>query len=236
MLSICICDDNARDVEDIRALAERFTGAYPEHSARLTTFSSSAALAEHMEKKGGFDLYLLDMLMPGLSGLELAERVRALGEPAEILFLTATREYAVEAFGVHAAGYLLKPVTQEAFDKAALHAVEALAPGENPSLLLKTGEGMRRVALKSLVMVESFDHRRRCTLTGGTVVETPDTLSSLMARLEGHGAFFSPHRAYIVNMEYVNGITNTDLLLTNGTRVPVAQKLYTATKRRICQG
>ena len=230
MLKLCICDDLPEGVAAIRTLAERFAQTHQEHRISLTAFQSPFALADHMEKNGGFDLYLLDMLMPHMTGLELAQRIRERGEPTEILFLTTSREYAVEAFGVHAAGYLMKPVAQDAFDRAVLGAITNLAPKETPSLLLKTREGMHKVLLKSIVMIESFNHSRVCTLADGTVVETPDTLSSLLERLGDTPCFFSPHRAYIVNLEYVSGITGNEILLPNGVRAPVARKLLPALK------
>lgn len=230
MLHICICDDQPEDIAAIRALTERFAQTHKEHHTHLAVFQSPFALLDHLEKNGGFDLYLLDMLMPHMTGIELAQRIRERGEPAEILFLTISREYAVEAFGVHAAGYLMKPVTQEAFDQAALDAIGSLAPKENPTLLLKTRDGVRRVPLKSIVVIESFNHSRVCTLADGAVVETPDTLASLWERLGNNPRFFSPHRAYIINLEYVSGITGAEVLLHGGARVPVARKLLPVLK------
>ncbi len=230
MLTICICDDQPEDIAAIQALAERFAQTHKEQQTRLAVFQSPFALLDHLEKNAPFDLYLLDMLMPHMTGIELAQRIRARGEPAALLFLTTSREYAVEAFSVHAAGYLMKPVTQEAFDEAVLDAISALAPRENPTLLLKTRDGVRRVPFGSIVMIESFDHNRVCTLADGTVVETADTLAMLTERLEGNPCFFAPHRAYIVNLQYVQGIQGTDLWLTSGRRIPVARRLLPALK------
>ena len=228
MLNICICDDQPGDAAAVRALAEGFSKAHPEHPARLTAFFSPLALLDHLEKSPGFDLYLLDMLMPHMTGLELAAHIRARGERAELLFLTTSREYAVEAFGVRAAGYLMKPVTQTAFDQAALAALRALAPEAHPALLLKTRDGVRKVPLEALVVIESFNHYRRCTLADGTAVETADTLTALWERLGNDPRYFSPHRAYIVNLDHVVGITANEVLLTAGLRIPVAHKRLSA--------
>lgn len=230
MLHICICDDRPEEVAIIRALAERFAQTHQEQRTRLSAFQSPFALLDHLEIHGGFDLYLLDMVMPHMTGVELAARIRERGEPAEILFLTTSREYAVEAFSVHAAGYLMKPVAQDAFGRAVLDAIANLSPKENPSLLLKTRDGMQKVPLNSIVLIESFNHSRVCTLTDGTTVETPDTLASLMERLRDNACFFSPHRAYVINLEYVSGITGAEVLLHGGARVPVARKLLLALK------
>lgn len=55
-------------------------------------------------------MYLLDIVMPHLTGIETAKRIRARGETAEIMFLTTSREYALDAFSVKASDYLLKPL------------------------------------------------------------------------------------------------------------------------------
>ena len=164
--------------------------------------------------------------MPHLNGIDVAQKVRERGETAEILFLTVSREYAVEAFGVKASGYLIKPVQKAAFEQEMLNCIRNLAPNENPAILLKTKEGIRRVHIREIVMVESFNHRRVCILADGTTVETSATLSSLYEQLQEYACFFLPHRAYIVNLEYVNGLAPTELMIAGGRRVPVSRNIY----------
>lgn len=64
------------------------------------------------------DVLFLDIEMPGMSGLELAERVYASGYSCEIVFITAYNQYAIEAFSVNALDYLLKPITPESIRRA----------------------------------------------------------------------------------------------------------------------
>ncbi|HJD24580.1 MAG TPA: LytTR family DNA-binding domain-containing protein [Firmicutes bacterium] len=175
---------------------------------------------------GGYDVYLLDIIMPHLNGIDVARKVRERGETAEILFLTTSREYAVEAFGVKASGYLIKPVQKADFEKEMLNCIRNLAPDENPAILLKAKEGIRRMHIREIVMVESFNHSRVCILSDGTKVETSATLSSLYERLREYPCFFLPHRAYIVNLDYVNGLTPTELMMADGRRVPVSRNIY----------
>ncbi len=228
MLRVCICDDDMADMAKVRALAERFAGEHPEFPMRLRSFSSSFELLGSLETEGGFDVYLLDILMPQLKGVELAERIRERGETAEILFLTSSPEYALDAFGVGACGYLLKPVKKEKFDEALLSAARRLTRPENPSFLLKTREGLRKVPFRELVVVESFNHDRVCSLADGSKLVTSDTLALLMERLSGDPRFFSPHRAYIINLEYITALNAADVLLSTGQRVPVSRASLTA--------
>lgn len=231
MLNVCICDDDPRDMAQIQALAESFAGEHPEFPMKLQTFPSAFDLLEHLNGKGGFDLYLLDILMPHLKGVELAEHIRARNEAAEILFLTASPEYALDAFNVAACGYLLKPVSKEKFDKSVLAAAYRLTRPENPYLLLKTKDGMRKLLFRELVMVESFNHDRVCTLIDGTKVVTADTLTSLMERLSQDARFFSPHRAYIINMEHIAALNDNHVLMATGQQIPVARTCCAALKR-----
>ena len=183
MLKLCICDDQPADLERLEGFTAEFFQSRPDLPALVETFRSPFDLLERLEEKGGFDIYLLDILMPHLSGLELARKLRERGETAQILFLTSSREYALDAFAVNASGYLLKPVEREEFFQGVTAAAQALAPADEPWILLKTREGVRKVWLRELVLVESFDHRRICTLSGGALLETSATLTSLLGQL-----------------------------------------------------
>ena len=231
MLTCCICDDDAKDLSDIRAMAEDFALAHPEFPLAIQTFFSAYDLLEHIEAKGGFDLYLLDILMSQMSGLELARCIRTREEPSEILFLTTSQEYALDAFDVAACGYLVKPIDRKKFDRVLLSAARRLVLPENSSLLLKTRDGLRRLSFRELVVVESFNHDRVCTLADGSKYVTADTLTSLMERLSFDPRFFSPHRAYIINLEHITALNADNVLLSTGQRVPVARSTLPALKQ-----
>lgn len=235
MLTCCVCDDDAKDLAEIAALAEDFSKAHPEHSLTVETFTSAYELLERLEGKGGFDLYLLDILMPQMAGLELARCIRKRQEPAELLFLTTSREYAVEAFDVAACAYLVKPLERQKFEEAMLRAVGRLTGPENSALLLKTRDGFRKLSFRELVVVESFNHDRVCTLADGAKYVTGDTLTSLMERLGADSRFFSPHRAYIINLDHITALNADSVLLSNGQRIPVAQATLPALKRAYVQ-
>lgn len=183
-----------------------------------------------MEKSGGYDLYLLDIIMPHMSGIELAKKIRERGERSKLLFLTTSREYGIEAIGVKASGYLLKPIKEQALFDALLSCMEELAPENNPCVMIKTKLGLTRVQLSELVMIESFDHIRELTLLSGDTLETTARLSELNELLRESPAFLFPHRAYIVNMEYIRSIGNKHILMTNGKQIPVSKKAYAEVK------
>ena len=88
MLRIGICDDNREDIARIRELAVRFSEEHPETPVQIQAYGQPYDLLDEVEKSGGFDLYLLDVVMPHMTGVALARRLRERKERAEILFLT----------------------------------------------------------------------------------------------------------------------------------------------------
>lgn len=228
MIEIALCDDNAEDIEALRSFTERFAAEHAEFPLRLTAFTSSEELLEHIESRSGFDLYILDVLMPKLSGIRLAEVIRGRGEHAEIVFLTNSRDYAVDAFSVYACGYLLKPLCKENFDKTVLRAVQRLAQEKSEVIAVKTKDGLLKIPLHMIVMIESFNHTREITMTDNSVLETSSTLSELFERLREHSNFFMPHRAYIANLDNSVGIVRYELLMLGNRHIPIPKSQFAA--------
>lgn len=226
MLRIGMCDDDQEDSEQIEELALCFAREHPETPLQIQAYKSPYDLLNDVEKTGGFDIYLLDVVMPHMTGVALARRLRERKERAEILFLTVSKEYAVEAFGVKAAGYLIKPVSKADFDEAVLDCIRRLSAENKSSLVLKAKNSLYRVPVSDLVCVESFNHNQVCTLADGSTLETSVTLTELMETLKDEPAFVRPHRAYIINMDFIRRLTAHELFLTNDERIPVSQSEY----------
>ncbi len=228
VIEIALCDDCAEDIGAVRALAERFSLEHTDLPMRLSLFTSAAELLKNIESGSGFDLYILDVLMPEVSGMQLAEAIRGRGEHAEIVFLTNSRDYAVDAFSVFASGYLIKPVQKEDFDKTVLRAVQKLSREKREALTIKTKDGIQRIPLSKIVMIESFNHIREITLSDNSTVKTSATLSELKRQLKGHDNFYMVHRSYIANLDNSVGIVRYDLLMMGNRRIPISKNQFSA--------
>lgn len=228
VIEIALCDDSAEDINTVKSLAERFASEHTDYPMRLVEFTSAAALLDNIENNSGYDLYILDVLMPEMSGMELAETIRSRSEHAEIVFLTNSRDYAVDAFSVFACGYLLKPVAEENFDNTLLRAVQKLDREKSEALAVKTKDGIRRIPLHKIVMIESFNHIREITLSDDSVMETSATLSELLEQLRGHDNFNMVHRSYIANLDNSVGIVRYDLLMLGNRRIPISRSQFAA--------
>lgn len=224
MIRIAILDDQPEEMKIIRDYVEKEEDL-KNRSFECKTFHDPFDLLEYTEKEGDFDFYLLDVLLPHLNGIEVAKQLRKRSENGEIVFLTNSREYAVDAFGVRASGYLVKPVSQSDFSGLFRRLVEkVLSSGKEP-ILIRIKGGVRKVRPDEIVMVESFNHHREIRLSDGRKILTSTTLVVLKEMLKKYREFYSPHRAYIVNLDYVTGLSGGELYLTDFS-VPIAKNIY----------
>jgi len=109
---VLIVDDEAPARDRLRQLLEDD----PQHAVVGEAGNGEAAIDAVAETNP--DVVLLDIRMPGLSGIEVAHHLNALADPPAIIFATAYDEYAIEAFETNAIGYVLKPVRRERLEKA----------------------------------------------------------------------------------------------------------------------
>lgn len=163
----------------------------------------------HSEK---VDLIFLDIQMPGINGLEF---FRSIPSPPSVIFTTAFRNYAAEAFDVDAIDYLLKPIPFERFLKAVNKFLEHRKPAplnleseEDGAgyIILKSDKKNHRIKLDDILYIESLDdyvkvHTRQKTLVCYLRLSGIETMV-------GEASFARVHRAYIVNLKHITAFTN----------------------------
>ncbi|GGM25850.1 LytR/AlgR family response regulator transcription factor [Promicromonospora citrea] len=167
-----------------------------------------------------YDLVLLDIRMPGGSGLEVAAALRDLPNPPRVIFTTAYPDHAVEAFDLAAADYLVKPFDAarlaRALERALEHADDAASPSAAPSSggPARRGEEpepLARVPVQRdgrTVLVDQSAIVYASAARGYSSLKLADerllvtfSLNELERRLRGH--FFRVHRSYLVNLDHV---------------------------------
>ncbi|WP_278389783.1 LytR/AlgR family response regulator transcription factor, partial [Acidaminococcus fermentans] len=143
MLHIAICDDQADQIQKIRTAAETYFLTRNER-VEYQTFSNAFAFTDAIDKGSIFDIVLLDVCMPGILGTDVARELRDHHSRAEIIFLTTSDEFAVEAFEVKATDYLLKPFTQAQFSKAMDRAIAYIRQRNSAKVIFRlVGGGVR---------------------------------------------------------------------------------------------
>lgn len=224
MLKIAVLEDSKKQCEALLSMLKDFQRKNPDKAMEVTAFSVASELLDYTEKNGAFELYLLDIIMEDMTGMDCAKFLRSKGDMGEIIFLTTSREYGVEAFEVNAAGYLMKPVTLNTLTEKLLAVYRRVDSKYPPVLVRLTNGGVKKLHLDDIVSVESFGKNQEICLKTGECLLTKGTLTEWKDRLLARPAFFSPHRSYLVNLEYVSSIGPAGIRVGE-KNIPVSRRM-----------
>ena len=220
VLKIAVCDDEQTYLNKTRAMLEQYAAA---HDMEITAeaFLSPSALLDSIEAGDLYDIYLLDIYMPGVSGMSVATELRSKGVRSPIIFLTSSTEHAVEAFGVDATHYLLKPYTQQNFFAAMDKAMQSISLHAEESIVLKIDGEYRNVPVSHILYCEAAGNYQRLWMKDGSELLVRMTASELYDLLESFGCFHRCGRAYILNLDHVKKVTANSAVLKNGMDLPL---------------
>lgn len=220
---IAVCDDQDEELDIIVSLLSSWQ---KEHNINLRckAFRSAAELLDTAEHEK-FTLYLLDVMMPGINGLDTAREIRRFDETADIVFLTASPGFAYESYSVRALDYLLKPISRDLLFPI-LNRVHHREQKPHEALTLKTGTTIIRIPFSQLSYVEVIGKRLYFNLTDGEVREVVGSLKNYEPILLSRPEFMRIHRSYIVNMLQTEKFSSTELITFQGNNLPVSRLLY----------
>jgi two-component system LytT family response regulator len=190
------------------------------------------------------DLLLLDIQMPKLNGFEVLDLIHR--ENLMVIFVTAYDEFALKAFEVHAADYLLKPLSAERMEKALQRAREHLNPRDRPPLaplvetVRKGQPGLERILIRDgarvhVIPVRKIDYVEAqddyiCVKSEGKSYLKQQPMSEAEAALDPK-RFIRIHRSYILNLDRLSRLEMMTreawtAILVDGTQLPVSRKGY----------
>lgn len=223
MLKIAICDDEKQVLDQLGELLEQYRSThFPE--LNITSFSSAFGLLSAMECGQHFHIAILDVLMPNMNGIQAAQEIRRQDESMELIFLSSSREYAVDSYSVQARNYLLKPLTRDTFFKAMDHVISSMNPGTQHSFWVRDKEGgISRILPSRLLYCEVIRKDIVFHLADGHTITCRKSLIELMRDLGEESTFYQPHRSFLVNMDHVQRVTKNELILTGGITIPLAR-------------
>jgi two-component system LytT family response regulator len=200
-------------------------------------FEGLKAIQQHQP-----ELVFLDIQMPKITGFEMLELIES---PPAVIFTTAFDEYAIKAFEAHAIDYLLKPFSQERFDKAIQKWAEqqpdtskatqellgsaSFSPAQNQRVVVKNGSKIKIIPVQDIWYLEAADDFVKIHTAEGYFLKNK-TMHYFDEVLDAQ-QFVRCHRSYIVNIQQITRIDpyekdNHIAILRSGGRVPVSRNGY----------
>lgn len=200
-MKVLVVDDERPALDELAYLL----GQDPRVAEVLTCDSATETLRVLQEIE--VDALFLDVQMPGLSGLELAQVLARFKEPPPIVFVTAHEEHAVEAFELRAVDYVLKPVRADRLAEAVRRIADGASdrgPAGDLQVPVELGGVTRFVARSTISHVEAQgDYARLHTAGGSHLVRVP--LSQLEEEWAPAG-FVRIHRSLLVSLAHVDEV------------------------------
>lgn len=216
MLKIAVVDDEAAMAEELTSYLERFERENGEQF-KVTAFRDGL---DFLSAGPDWDIVLMDIEMPHLSGMEAAKRLRDLGSKSILIFITNMAQYAIKGYEVEASDFVVKPVSYYPFSFKLQKAVAAASRQQRARLMLGTKSGARQLNIADIYYLEIDRHRLFYHTEEGTI-ETWDSLTHARELLEPHG-FALCNACYLVNLDHVTQIQD-DVAWVGGDQLKISR-------------
>nr|WP_199158818.1 LytTR family DNA-binding domain-containing protein [Pedobacter sp. ASV2] len=175
------------------------------------------------------DILFLDIDMPSLSGIDLAAKL--IHKVKHVIFTTAHTEYALQAFGVNACGYLLKPINPVRFIETVTRIINIERKNEtnrqkNDNLFFIKGDLKGKfigISPDEIILFYTNDHHINIETTSSQY-KTSDTMKNIEERLKDDERFIRVHQSNIINTEKIVHVDGNTVFLINNWKVPVSEQ------------
>lgn len=226
-MKIAICDDEVRCLDQVLAVANEYVKDRKDRVLSITHFSHPEDLLESAEKIGGYDFYILDIIMPHMNGIQLGVKLRDNGYDGKIIYLTSSEEYALDSFRARAFDYIIKPIKKDVFYKVMDEAIIATAAKKDKTIVVKTKTVSMKLNYEQILYVELNKRVLVFHMKGGKEVESillRTTFSEAVAELIADKRFAQCGASMLLNMNRIEGLENEIVSFDDDSRVHMSKK------------
>ena len=168
-----------------------------------------------------------------MDGLTLANSLRSLRPDFHIIFISSSKDFALQAYDAHPYGYLVKPCSYEAFSALLGNLMQKV---RMHTLSVHSGHETYKLPITDISFVEATNRQTVFNMKDGRSIATRDTLASIQDVLLKYPAFFKPHRSYIINLQYVEHFNSKEISMKNfACLIPIARGLDKEFKEKYFQ-
>ena len=214
-MRIAICDDEPQFLNDFCRITGRL---YQSLDILTDSFTSGSELLRQFRQRA-YDLVFLDIEMPEMDGLSLAEQLRAISSEVNIVILTGHIEYAIRGYEVNALRYLTKPAEEQKIKAVIDHVLQKLE--NEKTLWIRTDAGEIRLRLAEILFIES-QNQNVLINTASDSYSVRGNMSDYEERLTPEG-FFRIHRSYLAALSKIQRINGKEAVMEDGTVLPVSR-------------
>ena len=221
-MNIAVADDIPECTNRIKTLIEPYM---EQNSISLSIFSSGEDLLASIDTGHEYEIMFLDIEMDGISGIDIARRLRTAHKDTIIIFITSHPDYVSETFRLDAFQFLLKPIDEAAFKIDFERALRTYHI-RHKNYVVKWRDTSRVLEYSDIYYIEAYN-RHLFIRTFSDKLECVGKLPDEYIKLKPYG-FSRCHQGYLVSMGKIKHVTQNEILLANNETVPISRRLKSA--------
>lgn len=231
-MNIAICDDNERDALAAREIIRKVLNEMYV-PAEIEYYLKSEDIQEKLiEKKEPLDILILDIDIPRISGLQLAENLRKENLNLIIIFLSAHEEFVFKAIEFQPFRYIRKLKLETEMPIAIRSAVKLVESNRDKQIFLNTDNGEMRVMISEIMYYEIEKRKLSVHLKNGKCLLLNKTITDMREIIKKEN-FIMIHRSCVVNANYIKNVKNSIVVLDNGEKLIISRPRYKEVKQQL---
>lgn len=218
MLKIAICDDEKLILEHLIEKTRKITSELNKN-VEIISYNDGQTLVDTITSKGNsFDILMLDIDMPTISGLEVAKIVRATDNNTIIIFISSHESYVFESFEYNPFRFIRKYRIEQEFAIALEDAIAVCEKNIQRYIVVKDEDRECRIAHSQICYFELIKRKLYIHLENEQILKTWKTVQEFLDDLDDR-SFVKFNKGCVVNLKYVSECRNTSIILDNGTEL-----------------
>lgn len=209
---IAVVEDQDHDYLRIKEHLDRFAS---EKALDLVVKHFSRAEQFLQNYQPTYDIVIMDIVLPGMNGMEAAHLLRQQDPRVLLIFLTNMSEYAIKGYEVNAIGYVMKPVAYHGLAMHLTNAVKRIDGLDDISIVLRFRDGVKVLLSRDITYIEVTDHDLLIHTVNGTLAAY-GSLKDLEKKLTGNG-FYRCSAWSLVNLRYVKDLFKDEITVGGDT-------------------
>lgn len=214
-MNIAICDDDNQCSGMLNILLKEYASQKNITNLSVSIYTDGHDLLDALQEDKSFDVCILDIVMPAVSGIDLGIKLREIGYNGIIIYLTSSREHALDSYKVKAFNYILKPVIPEELFSTLDDTLHIISNNADKNIIVKTKEGNVLLSASNILYVELCKRILIYHLADGSTLESiyirvpfTEATKELLADKQ----FVQCGAGKIVNLSHITMVTSDEII------------------------
>lgn len=182
---------------------------------QIDTFSNTQLFYYELTEKQHYDICFMDIEMPGINGIQLAEKLREYDKNTYLVFVTSYFEFAAHGYSLKAFDFIQKSLLDEKLSLVLTGIVLEMKRTENKFYCIETDVRLQRIEYKEIIYLYK-SNKNTVIVSMEEEIQVRKPLQTVFQELNSE-EFIWVERGYIINLEHIMGMNGRDIRLRNGT-------------------